>query len=132
MFTLAFERRHNILLGRFSGVFSSQDISELDLVAIQFTATNGPAHGIIDFSSVNSVAVPMSKWLQRARQPALSPELKRFIVVGSADASEIFQMARVFTTGQGLAGSPEPQVVPSLDEALRLLGVADPVFEPVA
>jgi hypothetical protein len=38
MFKLAFERRPNILLARFSGASSSQDISERDLAAIQFTA----------------------------------------------------------------------------------------------
>jgi hypothetical protein len=71
----------------------------------------------------------MSRWLQRARQRALSPGFRQFIVVRNSDDSEIFQMARIFATGQGLAGSPEPPVLPSLDEPLRLLGAKDPAFE---
>ena len=132
MFTLAFERRYRILLARFSGVFSSQDIFELDLAAIRFTATVGSAHGVLDFSDVESVAVPTSRWIQRSRQPALSPGFKRFIVVGNAEGSELFQMARTFTTGQGLAGSPEPEIVSTLDEALQRLGVMNPEFELIA
>jgi hypothetical protein len=132
MFTLAYERRCNVLLATFSGVFSSQDISELDLAVIRFTASHGRAHLILDYRSVESVGVPMSKWLQRSRQPAISPEFKRFLVVGDADGAELFQMARAFTTQQRMAGSPEPQVTPSLDDALLLLGATDAIFEPVA
>jgi hypothetical protein len=35
----------------------------------------------------------------------------------NADASQVFRMVRIFATGQALAGSPEPQVVPSPEEA---------------
>src|ERR1700751_838130 len=98
MFTLAYERRHKILLASFSGVFSSQDNSELDLLAIKFVAAQGPAHGILDFSNVESVGVPISKWIQRARQPALSPDFKRFIVIHGSDRDELFQTAPIFTT----------------------------------
>jgi hypothetical protein len=132
MFTLAYERRCNVLLTTFSSVFSSEDISGLDLAVIRFTANHGPAHLILDYRSVESVGVPMSKWLRRSRQPAISPEFKRFLVVRDADGSELFQMARVFTTQQRMAGSSEPQVVSSLDDALLLLGATDAIFEPVA
>lgn len=128
MFALAFDRRYEILLTRFSGVFNSTDIVELDAAVIKFTADHGPAHGILDFSRVAAVSVPLSKLVQRGRQPAISPTYKRIIV---ANSTELFQLARTFTTEQGSAGSPEPLIVASMDDALRLLAVVNPSFEPI-
>jgi hypothetical protein len=129
MFALAFDRRHNILLSRFSGVFNSSDIAELDTAIVRFTSDHGPAHGILDFSAVVAVSVPISRLLQRGRQPAISPTCKRIIV---AKDPELFQLARSFTIQQGLAGSPEPIVVSSMEEALKALGAESAEFEPLA
>jgi hypothetical protein len=129
MFALAFDRRHNILLTRFSGVFNSSDIAELDTAIVRFTSDHGPAHGILDFSAVVAVSVPLSKIIQRGRQPAISPIHRRIIVVSDP---ELFQLARSFTVQQGLAGSPEPIVVSSMEEALKSLAVESPQFEPLA
>lgn len=129
MFALAYDRRHNILLSRFSGVFNSSDIAELDTEIIRFTADHGPAHGILDFSLVTVVSVPISKLIQRGRQPAISPAYRRIIV---AKESELLQLARAFTIQQGLAGSPEPVVVSSMKEALEILAAENPAFEPLA
>ena len=62
MFTLAFDRRHKILLARVSGVLSSSDVVALDGAIERFTARNGPAHGLMDFTSVSTVAVPDSMY----------------------------------------------------------------------
>jgi len=129
MFALAFDRRHNILLARFSGVFNSSDIAELDTEVIRFTSDHGPTHGILDFSAVAAVSVPLSRLIQRGRQRAISPEYKRIFVTRS---DESFQLARTFTIEQGLAGSPQPIVVSSMKEALALLSVESPEFEPLA
>jgi hypothetical protein len=129
MFALAFDRRHNILLARFSGVFNSSDIVELDTEIIRFTSDHGPVHGILDFSAVTAVSVPISKLIQRGHQPAISPAYKRVIV---AKDPELFQLARTFTIQQGLAGTPEPLVVTSMKEALALLAAESPKFEPLA
>jgi hypothetical protein len=129
MFALAFDRRHNILLTRFRGVFNSSDIAELDTAIIRFTSDHGPAHGILDFTSVLAVSVPMSRLLQRGRQPAISPAYKRIFVVQDP---ELVQLARTFTIEQGLAGSPEPIVVDSMEGALALLAAEDAIFEPLA
>ena len=127
MFTLAYERRHKVLVSRFTGVFSSEDIAELDRAVIEFTARNGPSHGLLDFTQVEAVTVPMSKLVKRGGQPAISPGLKRvFVVPGSQD------MAREFANQQALAGSDGPQIVSTLQEAYRLLGLGeDPKFEVV-
>ena len=129
MFALAFDRRNNILLSRFSGVFNSSDIAELDAAIIRFTSDHGPAHGILDFTGVTAVSVPMSRVIQRGHQRAISPDHKRIIV---AKDPELFQLARSFTIQQGLAGSPEPVVVSSMEEALKALAAENPEFEPLA
>jgi hypothetical protein len=129
MFALAFDRRHNILLTRFSGVFNSSDIAELDSAIVRFAVDHGPAHGILDFSAVVAVSVPLNRLLQRARQPAINPAHKRAIV---ASDPELFELARKFAIEQGLAGAPEPLVVSSMEEALKALAVENPVFEPLA
>jgi hypothetical protein len=129
MFALAFDRRHNILLSRFSGVFNSSDITELDTAIVRFTSDHGPVHGIMDFSAVIAVSVPLRRLLQRGRQPAISPAYKRVIV---AREPELFQLARSFSIQQGLAGSPEPIVVSSMEEALKSLAVESATFEPLA
>ncbi len=129
MFALAFDRRHNILLARFSGVFNSSDIAELDADVIRFTSDHGPAHGVLDFSAVAAVSVPLSRLIRRGRQPAVSPAYKRIIV---AKDPELFQLARTFTIQQGLAGSPEPVVLSSMEEALAFLSAENAEFEPLA
>jgi hypothetical protein len=129
MFALAFDRRHNVLLTRFSGVFNSSDIDELDTAIVRFAVDHGPAHGILDFSAVSAVTVPLNRLLQRARQPAVNSVHKRVIV---ASDPELFQLARKFTIQQGLAGSPEPLVVSSMEEALKSLAVESAAFEPLA
>ena len=77
MFALAFDRRHNILLSRFSGVFNSSDIAELDTAIVRFTSDHGPVHGILDFSNVSAVSVPLNRLMQRAivREPWRSRRL---------------------------------------------------------
>ena len=129
MFALAFDRRYNILLTRFSGVFNSSDIAELDTEIVRLTSDHGPARGILDFSAVTAVSVPLSRLLQRGRQPAISPAFQRVFIASDA---ELFRLARAFTIEQGLAGSPQPTVVSSMAKALEALGVEDPQFEPLA
>jgi hypothetical protein len=129
MFALAFDRRHKILLARFSGIFNSSDIAELDTEIVRFTSEHGPVHGILDFSAVSAVSVPLSKLIQRGHQPAISPTCKRIIV---AKGPELFELARAFTIQQGLAGTREPIVVASMEEALALLEADAPNFEPLA
>src|SRR5437879_4234896 len=129
MFALAFDRRHNILLARFSGIFNSGDVAELDTAIIRFTSDHGPVHGILDFGDVTAVSIPMSRLVQRGHQQAISPDHKRIFVVKDP---ELFQLARSFTIQQGLAGSPLPIVVSSMDEALKELAAENPEFEPLA
>jgi hypothetical protein len=41
MFDLTFDRNHNVLLARFAGVFSSEDIESLDRTLTAFISRHG-------------------------------------------------------------------------------------------
>jgi hypothetical protein len=129
VFTLSYDRRHNVLMARFSGVFSSQDIAELDQAVIAFTAREGPVHGLIDFSELEAVTVPLSKLLQRGQQPPISPGHKRVMVVPGPQGREF---ASTFADQQVAAGSGGITIVSTLEEAYRLLHLPrEARFEPV-
>jgi len=129
MFTLAYDRAHNVLLARFAGVFSSQDIGELDRAVMAFTAREGPSHGLLDFTAVDAVSVPLSRLVKRSQQPPFSPGYRRVIVANGPQALEV---ARTFASEQALAGSASVQIVATMDEARTLLRIGKtPRFEPV-
>src|SRR3954471_1645495 len=117
MFTLAYETRHKVLLARFTGVFSSEDVAALDRAVIEFTARHGAVHGLLDFTGLEATTVPMSKLLQRAQQPPISPGYKRIFVVSETQGHE---GVREFASQQAVAGVERPQIVSTLDEAYRL------------
>ena len=128
MFTLAFDRRHNVLRARFTGVLSSQDVAELDEAVIAFTAREGPSHGLIDFSELEAVSVPTSRLVQRAQQPPFSPGHKRVFVV----SPPALELARTFAGHQAAAGLGNVDIVTTLAEAYRILRLPKvPRFEAV-
>ena len=116
MFTLAFDRRHRVLLARVSGVVGSGDVAALDDAIHRFTARHGPAHDLVDFTGVSTVAVPIGKLVH----PAVDGSGYSRIVVAN---DRLVELART--------GAPQSVIVPSIDEALRRLGATDPSFEPV-
>ena len=120
MFTLAFDRRQKILLARVSGVLSSGDITALDDAVLRFTARHGPSHGVMDFTSVSTVAVPIAKLLQHGQQLTGDRGYKRVVVMSNGELRTLARTA-----------AREPAIVSSIDEALRQLGATSPSFEPV-
>lgn len=125
MFTLAFERTHRVLLARFSGVFSSEDIVRLDRAVIDFVTREGPIRGLLDFSQVEAVAVPQTFFVARGRSPQIAPGQERVIV---APHPEAYELARAYASQQRDFGNLEPRVVTSLWDAYRLLGLERPEF----
>jgi hypothetical protein len=129
MFTLSYERRHNVLLACFAGVYSSEDIADLDTALLEFVARRGPSHIIRDLSAVDGVAVPASKIVQRGQEPPISPGYGRVTV---APRPDLHETARLYGVEQRLAGNDAPKLVSTLDEALEALNVVEPQFELVA
>ena len=116
MFTLAFDRRHRILLARVSGAIGSGDVTAMDDAIQRFTARHGPTHDLMDFTAVSTVAVPIGKLVP---PPANGSGYKRIVVANG----KLVELAHT--------GAPASVIVPSVGEALRRVGATDPSFEPV-
>src|SRR6478735_4958743 len=114
MIEVAFERRHRILLGRFIGVFSSDDIEALDRVVKKFVQENGPVVGLMDWSDVDTIAVPPWRLIQRGRAPQIALGQQRVMVVPDGP---LHDMVRAYADQQRNYGNLEPIVVRSLEEA---------------
>jgi hypothetical protein len=130
MFTLSFERSHQVLMVRVGGIFASNDMTELDDAVIRFLSRqhdDASVRGLYDFTEVQAIAVPASKFAERGLRPPIVRGLR--ILVAPAGASEGF--GRSFGNQQRTAGNSEPVVVATLAEAYALLGLDNPYFEAV-
>jgi hypothetical protein len=128
MFTLAFERTHRVLLVRFTGIFSSEDIVPLERAVKAFVDQEGPVRHLLDFSGIEAIAVPQTLVAERARLPEIVPGQERVIV--AADL-EMYDLARGYATQQRDFGNLEPRVVLSLWDAYRLLGLDEADFQAI-
>jgi hypothetical protein len=128
MFILAFDGGYNVLKSTIVGVLSSDLLAAWDQAVVSFTARHGPSHGLIDFSRVDAIAVPLSRLASRGRQPQINPGWARVIV---APRSDLVEWCSLYCDYQSSAGNRPPIVVASMDEAHGVLGLTDPVFEPV-
>ena len=117
-----------ILLARFHGIFVSEDIVALDAFVPRLVQSDGPTRGILDFTQVTVIAVPLTRLVERARKPELVPGSQRIIV---APDPEVFELGRMFQSYQELSGNTVPQVVLSLEDAYAAMGVTGLDFEPV-
>ena len=129
MLSLAYDRQHNILRAQFSGVFSSEDIAELDHAVVRFTASQGPSHSLVDFRAVEAVSVPFTKLVKRSQQGPASPGFKRVFVASEQPALEV---ARTFAREQAAIGAGRVHIVATLEDAYAYLSLRQlPDFEPV-
>ena len=130
MISLYYERRHNVVMTKITGVLSSEDLDAHDLAVLLFLAGlmagAQPVRGLYDFSAVEALAVPISRINQRGQQPAII-EGQRVVVAppGAAGAEWAAQLAEQ----RRAAGLSQPTVVATLEEAYRLLGLDNPQFE---
>ena len=126
MLSLAFDRRHRVLRVTVSGIFSSEDMDEMDHATVAFVAQHGQVRGIFDYTQVAAFAVPDSRLAERAQQPSA---IQQRIVVSSRVSGG--ERARTYAGYRREAGQREATIVGSLDEAYALLGLRNPRFEPV-
>ena len=127
MLSLAFDRKNRVLRITVSGIFASDEMEELDRVVIGFIARHGQMRGIYDYTDVEAIAVPQTRLVQRAQQPAIMRD-QRVIVASRVLGGE---GARAYGRYQREAGEKEAAVVDTLEAAYGLLGLDNPRFEPV-
>lgn len=130
--TLSFERTHGVLRLDFAGVFTSEHLDRIDPALIAFLGKEGGRHedvrSLYDLSKVTVLAVPQSRFAERARQPSIG-NLPR-IVVAPRDAGEEFGQS--YRREKQFSRHEQPIIVATLADAYELLGLSGPRFQPVA
>jgi hypothetical protein len=96
---------------------------------LAFAVRNGPSHGLLDFSEVDTIAVSMTLKQRRGLRPPARHGLQRTFVVPQSPA---FDFRRTFADQQAALGMGHVRIVATLAEAHELLGFGPrPRFEPV-
>ncbi len=128
MLAVLFERRHQIILMRYSGAFTADDLNELDGAARAFVQRQTLAASIVDLSQVRRIDMPTQRVVALAYQPPVMLDGARVYVVATA---EPFGLVRLYAAHQELAGFRPPKIVRTMAEAQRFLALDDPHFEPL-
>jgi predicted RNA-binding Zn-ribbon protein involved in translation (DUF1610 family) len=128
VFQLFFDSGYNILLSRMSGTFVADDIELRDKAVSEFLKKNGPARGIMDFTAVDTVDIPMIKIVERCQAPPLLSGTPRVIL---APTDLAWRFSKVIAAHQLYARKVAPLLVRSTSAAYRALGMGTPRFEPL-
>jgi hypothetical protein len=128
MFTLEFDRTHNVLLTRFSGMLLPDDIRNLDQALRLVVRDHGPVRRVLDFSDVSTVAIPESFLGSRSRLAQISLGQAHVFVVPQ---EELLVLVRRYVRQQRDDGNPEPAIVPTIGEAYVVLNIVAPHFATV-
>src|SRR5579883_279895 len=129
MFDIAYDAKHSVLLSRFFGTYSPADITLRDNAVRWFVAKNGLVRGLMDFSAVTAIDVPLDLLIQRAHQPGILTGHQRVIV---APTEPSYSFNRLVAAHQLFARKTEPTLVRSVTDAHDVLRMVDPSFLPVA
>ncbi len=132
MFTLWFDRTSEVVLARFTGVFTTEDFTNYDSAMIHFLSSQGSRGGdrvrtLCDFSKVEAIAVPESRMAEQGSHPPIVRQLR--VVVAPPFAGDDFGQS--YREQQRTVHRTEPVIVASLTEAYRLLDLKSPQFEAV-
>jgi hypothetical protein len=128
VFQLLFETSHRVLLTRLSGTYVQDDIVLRDRAAKRFVARHGLMRGLMDFSGVDAVEVPIDRLVRRAHEPPVLPGQIRVIV---APDPLTYELNRVVIAHQLYSRKVEPLLVRSLQDAYDALDLVEPQFEAI-
>jgi hypothetical protein len=123
-----FDSANKIARCRFLGQVTDEDLRECYKVASAVCFTDGPRAGMMDFSAVTSVKVSRAAILELAGSSPIMPDPDRIRVI-IAEPLHIYGLARMFAYF-GENTRPNLHVVRSEKQALAILGVGNPRFEP--
>jgi hypothetical protein len=128
LFRLLYDAAHNVLLTELSGVYTEEDIVLRDRQVARFVARHGLARGLMDYSGVTRVEVPMDVIVRRAQAPPMLPGQTRVVV---APGEPAYSLNRIIVAHQYFSRKVEPLMVPSPRDAFRALGGSRFHFVPV-
>jgi hypothetical protein len=126
-----FDRANNVLLIRVAGSLTDEALVECYEAIRKYATQTDAGAGIFDFSSVTEfpVSTELIRRLAR-REPAMphATSRPRILVAPQAQAFGLIRMFQIL----GETTRPMLQVAHNMDEALNLLGISSPRFEPLA
>ena len=128
MFTLSLDRKHRVLLTRFSGTLRHEVLLAQAAAARRIAESEGPTRGLLDFTDVAAVDIPIETLKEMASRPQNIPNQVRVYVIPSDDQ---FGAARLFGTYQDIAGNIAPRIVRTMAEAQSILQITEPDFQPL-
>lgn len=128
MFAFDFDRTHKVVRVRFAGRFGAEELRDLRDFGRIFVATEGPTHGLIDLSGVDSVAFAAQEVVSQGQEEPICPG-HRYVVI--APKRDTYGVARLFTISRVMSGSQPLSIVTTMDEAIARLGIMDLDFQPV-
>src|SRR5262245_23594160 len=124
MFTLWFDRASDVVLARFTGVFTTEDFTNYDAAMIHFLGSLDERAGervrtLCDFSAVEAIAVPESRMAEQGSHPPIVQRLR--VVVAPPFAGDDFGQS--YREQQRTVHGTEPVIVANLKEAYTLLSL---------
>jgi hypothetical protein len=124
-----FDAENGLLQGRLYGHVTSEELKEYYLMGFKCVAAKQPRSGITDMTGITLFEVtPQTVRELASMAPVMAnQELLRVIV---ASSPEVFGMARMFES-HGEATRPNLHVVRTCKEALIIVGVQSPKYEPI-
>lgn len=124
-----FDSTHRILRCRFEGHVTDEELKEYYLAAGKLVAAKDPTFAITDFTTADSVDVSPQTIRELASLPPVITDQNRIRCV-VAPSDKVFGFARMFEL-QGQGNRANLHVVRTMREALAILGVQQPQFDPV-
>lgn len=124
---LSFDEANRVLRINFDGIVTDDVLLDHYDEARRWISVHGYAAQLTDFSSVTSFEVTSEGVRKLARKPPLAPD--PFLRVVVAPQEIMYGMARMF---EGVANETRSSihVVRSREDALKVLGIATPNFQP--
>ena len=123
-----FDPIHRIARFRLVGHFSDEHLREYYAAATRFAVLTNPAGGLFDASGITSIDVSTKTVHQLASLPPNITD-QRVPRVVIAPSPEVFGLLRMFEI-LGERTRPNLHIVRTEREALAVLGVVNPRFEP--
>jgi len=124
MLDMAFDRANRILWIRFSMELTRENLKRFDGAVNRFVAREGAADAILDFSGAPKDSIETSLVHERTNTPLIMPGRRRVFV---APHDQFFGMLRMYAAYQ----DDPPAIVRTFNEALQVLNLSAPTFEPV-
>lgn len=128
LFTLFLDRKHRVLLTRFSGTLRREVLLAQAAAARRSAASDGPTRALLDFSHVEAVDLSVETLKEGGRRPQnIAGQIRVYVIPND----ELFGGARMFGTYQEISGNVAPQIVRTMAEAYSALQIIDPDFQPL-